>query len=439
MGARFRGAGPAVLAAGLSLGLAGTASASSISVCQKGCAYSSVSAAVAAAAPGDQIVVGPGTYGGGFTIGKSLSIAGAGSGSTIISSGDPVIRVGAGASVRMSGLRITGGSGVGLRNEGTTVASGIAVSGNGSDGVLNTGYYGEPTGVLTMSDSSLSGNAGAGIVSHGDYWFNPGTVSLLRVSVSGNASGGIANDAQMTVRSSSVVGNGFAGVESGGAMSLVDTHVDSNHGLGAAAFYRGGMTVSGGTVSGNTGVGIEVGGGMHVTGTTIAKNLGGGVENTANFTGFITLANVTISGNHARWGGGLYAADGSGIEISASRIQNNAADYGGGVATQASGSVQMTDTTVIGNSATIAGGGFYADEYTGVDFIGGSVHANRAPRGGAFYSAAGAYLNIRNSTVTGNKATGGPGSGGGIFNAGGFVTLLNTLLVGNSPENCVGC
>jgi hypothetical protein len=45
-------------------------------------------------------------------------------------------------------------------------------------------------------------------------------------------------------------------------------------------------------------------------------------------------------------------------------------------------------------------------------------------------------VTLQNSTVSSNTANGGPGSGGGIFNNGGTVTLLATKVSGNIPDNC---
>jgi len=92
----------------------GRASAATITVCPNGCAFNQVSAAVAAANPGDTVSVGPGSYAGGFAITKSVNLVGAGAWRTTIKGGGPVITVGTfGASsqptVSISGVTITGG------------------------------------------------------------------------------------------------------------------------------------------------------------------------------------------------------------------------------------------------------------------------------------------------------------------------------------------
>src|SRR5712692_11973466 len=90
------------------------ASAATLTVCPSGCAFTQIAPALAAANSGDTIAVGPGTYDGGFTVDKSVKLAGAGPGRTIISGGGPVITIGrifaaSEPTVSISGVTITGG------------------------------------------------------------------------------------------------------------------------------------------------------------------------------------------------------------------------------------------------------------------------------------------------------------------------------------------
>jgi pectin methylesterase-like acyl-CoA thioesterase len=66
---------------------AAPAAAATLTVCPTGppvCEFATVQAALAAAHDGDRILIAPGTYAGGFTVGKSVSLIGAGEGQTTV-------------------------------------------------------------------------------------------------------------------------------------------------------------------------------------------------------------------------------------------------------------------------------------------------------------------------------------------------------------------
>src|SRR3984957_3197042 len=104
----------AVVAAALVCVWTAPADAATITVCESGCAHRQIAPAIRAASPGDEILVGPGTYRGGFDIPTDLTLAGSGADRTTISGGGPVVTVGtAGASteptVQIRDVTITGG------------------------------------------------------------------------------------------------------------------------------------------------------------------------------------------------------------------------------------------------------------------------------------------------------------------------------------------
>ena len=111
---------------------------------QPGC-YGSIQAAVDAAPDGATVTVGPGTFAGGITIAKSLTLRGAAAAVTMISGGGPVVTIGAAGAlteptVSLSGLTITGGlntSGPEARGGGIAVLAGAS---------------------LTLSSSAVTGN-----------------------------------------------------------------------------------------------------------------------------------------------------------------------------------------------------------------------------------------------------------------------------------------
>jgi len=97
--------------------------APALTVCPSGCPYSTIQAAINAAASGDTIHVGPGTYSEFLTISKPLTIEGAGEQQTIVDSTgtrNSVVTVTAN-SVRLAHLTVTGailhGGGGGVINQ----------------------------------------------------------------------------------------------------------------------------------------------------------------------------------------------------------------------------------------------------------------------------------------------------------------------------------
>ena len=110
-----------VLAAAVTVAAAGglalaaePAQAAALCVGSGGGCYPTIQAAVDAAHAGDTITIGAGTFAGGVTITKSVSLQGAGAASTIIRGGGHVLTIGAyGAAseptVSISGVTITGG------------------------------------------------------------------------------------------------------------------------------------------------------------------------------------------------------------------------------------------------------------------------------------------------------------------------------------------
>ncbi|MFD1272214.1 hypothetical protein ACFQ51_10815 [Streptomyces kaempferi] len=79
------------------------------------------------------------------------------------------------------------------------------------------------------------------------------------------------------------------------------------------------------------------------------------------------------------------------------------------------------------------GGGIL--NYLGEMTVSGStVYSNTAPFGGGIWNQG--TLTVTHSTVQRNTATGGPGSGGGIYKAGGSLSLDRSVVRNNTPDNC---
>ncbi len=234
---------------------------------------------------------------GDFDINKSVSIVGAGAGSTIINGGgiDRVFHITGAYAVSIAGVTIqngnTAGAGGGIYNDsGTLSVTDSTISGNSAPsggGIWN--YLG---GTLTVTDSTISGNSaanyGGGVCNH---W--GGTANVTNSTISGNSaafSGGILNSDTLTVTSSTISGNTGA---RGGGIDNDDT-----------------LTVTNSTISGNTATTVDGGGGIKngqwgtatVTNSTIVRNAanagrGSGIFNGSIGTSKLIVANSIVADN----------------------------------------------------------------------------------------------------------------------------------------------
>ncbi|MCI0705317.1 MAG: hypothetical protein L0241_30015 [Planctomycetia bacterium] len=160
---------------------------------------------------------------------------------------------------------------------------------------------------------------------------------------------------------------------------------------------------------------------------------GGGIAATQ---GTLDLTGVTISGNEAGFGGGIYIGERVFTNITGGLIERNSATYGGGISIASSTNAQFTHVTlnnvhVFGNQAQVDGGGIYAGNATE-----GSgtwltltnntwIHANSIVldafgRGGGIYFGRG-LITFSVATIAFNHA--GPGLGDGLYRVQGQTTI----------------
>ncbi|MFN8445070.1 MAG: choice-of-anchor Q domain-containing protein [Caldilineaceae bacterium] len=132
--------------------------------------------------------------------------------------------------------------------------------------------------------------------------------------------------------------------------------------------------------------------------------------------GIVTLSHLTIADGFGAdgLGGGVSIGTSARVTILQSTIRDNVSDsgsfgsLGGGIYN--TGVLTLTNSTVTGNQA-----------------------ANLLGFGGGVYSGFGGVATIRFSTITGNSAPS-SGVGGGIIAEGGTITLIGSIVSGNSAE-----
>lgn len=124
-----------------------------------------------------------------------------------------------------------------------------------------------------------------------------------------------------------------------------------------------GLKISGGNVMGAGAAVLNIDSTLTVSRATISGNTAAGAAVTTFAAGTLKVSYSTISGNQpsgSGFGGGvlIYGASAKGT-ITNSTISGNTARYGGGVMEALGGTVTIRNSTVAGNTATVRGGGIY--------------------------------------------------------------------------------
>ena len=191
-------------------------------------------------------------------------------------------------------------------------------------------------------------------------------------------------------------------------------------------------------LSNTTGTETIVGpkGGVTINGSGASRvfQVDGGV--TADFIG-LTITGGSTSGN----GGGLYN-DGGSVTLTDCTVSGNSAVVGGGGVDQFSGSLTLTNCTVSDNTAsTYYGGGVRtqngAATLTNCTISGNAVNSPLFGKGGGV-DLYGTAITLTDCTISGNTATGIFATGGGAFIAGTMNTLTDCKITGNSTTGFDG-
>lgn len=156
----------------------------------------------------------------------------------------------------------------------------------------------------------------------------------------------------------------------------------------------------------------------------------------------LSVTDSRISANHAgSEGGGLYqyllAGYPDGLTMTGTRVLTNTANNGAGVYTN-DAVMNLSSSTISGNSATADGGGVYNDgavpAFGNINLSSSTVSSNTAGTdGGGLYNTQGT-VDAAGTPIEHNTA----GAGGGIYDGPGpdTVTLTNSPVQGNTPDNC---
>lgn len=153
------------------LGLSGVFAQKTLDVCPSGCAFRSIQAALNAAARGDRISIGPGTYLENLVITKSITLRGAARDTVIIQgfeAGKPVMRISGRTHVTIEDMTIseakvgaaseTLADGIRIRGDASVALTRVRISSNGNDGMVVA-----DRAQARVQDSMITSNADDGI------------------------------------------------------------------------------------------------------------------------------------------------------------------------------------------------------------------------------------------------------------------------------------
>jgi hypothetical protein len=329
----------------------------------------------------------------------------------------------------------------------TTVSSNRVGTASGLSALASDAYagaiYGE-SGSLTITNSIISGNQASATSPDGRFadsgaiFAEGGTLTMSASSVTNNGAtlnaawpnsvdtlaiaGGIHISASGSIRNTTVSGNtvtmtnkvGDANAFSGGVHTDVNFELDNdvitNNSVSAATLGR-----SRGNAAGDSGAG-EWGGTLTNTrvsdNSVSASSVAGQADAEAGGTIFAgSMTNSVISNNH----------------VQASSPHSSATSRGGGLV--GGDAITLRNTTASGNTAS-------ANSRSGFALGGGIFDADLSPNG-----PPGGPLTLINSRITDNALSGSAAitlSGGGIY-ATNPVSLTNSAIADNIPDQCAGC
>ncbi len=244
---------------------------------------------------------------------------------------------------------------------------------------------------------------------------------------------------------------------SGGTISFSEAARGTIHLTGGSIVINKNLTIAGpgadaltlrsavGSGSKNNVVIVNQGVTAVISGLTVSDGFadwGGGISNSGN----LTVRNVVLSNNRGIYGGGaimnygtltldksLVTGNGNGRQDDYTRVYST---EGGGIHSSSNTSLTITDSTVSGNNSN-RGGGIYA---TSATITNSTIGDNRVFDGGPVIDSYGGGLfidwdgevTLTNCTVSQNSAHSNISEGGGIFNNGGTLTLINTTVADNA-------
>jgi CSLREA domain-containing protein len=409
---------------------------------------------------------------GDLDITDSLTITGAGAGSTTVDGGNPasgappdvhgldrLFEVSVdGGTVAFTGLSITDGyaeeygGAIANNSTATVTVDGSTMTGNVAEkaGGAIDNHVG---GTVEVRNSTLSRNFAyetGGAVNNN----RGGTMTLANSTVSANSAATVSLD-ETLVGAGAIANN--AELDTAGTITVVDSLISenrsglgrpgaiSNDGTGAIVVARTVFTKN--HASGKGGAIFNGSGSVTIADSTFTENFGtdgGAVYSSADKGGFVTVRDSTFTQNTTTGNGGAILGSGSGaLEVfDCTFLKNSAEDWGGAVVNQNQGSVTIENSSFTENSG-LNGGGF-ANEGSGPVTVESSTFTKNTAfisavlasgEGGGMHSNSGGEVVVSGGTFTDNSAM----TGGGLSNeGGGTLTVTGTRFTANHATDSGG-
>ncbi|MBK8049097.1 MAG: CSLREA domain-containing protein [Anaerolineales bacterium] len=264
-------------------------------------------------------------------------------------------------------------------------------------------------GDCSLRDAIAAAADGDTILFAGDFTiFLDGPLDLAKtITISGEShaiavSGDSAGDGSPNVRVFHVAPTGAATLAN---ISVISGTTPSGPDDGCPAFCGGGIVV-------------DEGGALTILNATVAGNgghRGGGIASM----GALTVLSGTISGNSARLSAGAIWSSGALTVVDSTIAYNLAITTAGGIRVE-SGIASISNTAIYNNEA-IDGGGLYVVGEASV--AGGEFEGNFSQRGGGIFVESSGVLTLSNGLLDWNEAL----FGGGGVHSSGLVSVSNTL------------
>jgi CSLREA domain-containing protein len=348
---------------------------------------------------------------GDLDISSSLTITGAGVGSTLIDGHqlDRVFHILTGAVVALGDLTITNGH----APNGVGTVDGSGLSGQDGGGIYNSGY-------LTLHNVAVTGNQAGSGSSGANVDCSVSNRFCTANGGAGGRGGGIFNNMELTLQNVTLGGNLSGSGGAGGSNNC--------SGLNSLCFADGGFSGSGGGLVSNTSSAV-----VTITSSRLDGNGtgAGGAPGTIITCGSGSSCS-TSAGNEGD-GGGIFMSTGTLSTVESTISNNSSRNRGGGIYCQGS-SCSFERSTFHANSAGTSGGALVLNQNIST-FLNVTISNNSSLQNGGGLAVLAGLVNLNFVTLANNTAdsdANGSGNGGGVYNPSGTLEVKNSIIADNT-------